>query len=447
MTRIFDLLYFGRYDDLVVRTLPLLETDEEARCAFLRLFMAKDSVFLLDFHKSIEPLKDEAEKGNKYAQYAYARWQTLVRGGENSIRIAYHNMKAAADQGLPDAIAGLAITYEYGDIGQVDWKKEDELIETAFEMGSELAAMYKLQDYCFGRHFGLAQPDKAVELANQLIARDFEKGMEINGWWYFYRAVANEGRIGRTRVIDDYDEAYKLGILTACTDLIIAHGYGDETNTLVETKEYTEYLNEGMERLSSGAFFMDAAREMRRYDTLQELYHDEDGVQRHTIRYNLMQQSHELIHSRLSHAAELGDKAAWEQLGDCYYEGSYGFEKDYKKAFTCYSNGAIHDAVNSIEKLWKMMHDHLIDRPLDYVDSIALQGARCGSKRLLAETVIIHQEGRLAEYADEIERFYDPIFDAPEFSLDNDEDWRDVIDEQFGDDEPEDDDGRYDAWA
>ena len=186
---------------------------------------------------------------------------------------------------------------------------------------------------------------------------------------------------------------------------------------------------------------------MRRYDTLQELYHDEDGVQRHTIRYNLMQQSHELIHSRLSHAAELGDKAAWEQLGDCYYEGSYGFEKDYKKAFTCYSNGAIHDAVNSIEKLWKMMHDHLIDRPLDYVDSIALQGARCGSKRLLAETVIIHQEGRLAEYADEIERFYDPIFDAPEFSLDNDEDWRDVIDEQFGDDEPEDDDGRYDAWA
>ena len=38
--------------------------------------------------------------------------------------------------------------------------------------------------------------------------------------------------------------------------------------------------------------------------------------------------------------------------------------------------------------------------------------------------------------------------EVPEFSLDNDEDWQGVIDDMLGDeDEPEDDDGRYDAWA
>ncbi|MBR1879001.1 MAG: sel1 repeat family protein [Paludibacteraceae bacterium] len=445
MTKYLEMLYEGKYDELVTSALPVLDTDAEAKCAFLRLFMARDIMFLLDFDISIEPLIKEAEAGNKYAQYAYARWQTLVRGGENSIAIAYHNMKAAAEQGLPDAIAGLAITYEFGDIGQVDWDKEDELLDRALEMGSELAAKYKLQDYCFGRHYQDAKLYKAIDLTDQLIARDFANGTDPNGWWYYYRAVAQEERLGRTRVAEDYQRAYKLGVLYACTDLIFAAGYGDSDTTLVETKEYIEYLNEGMNRLCSGAFFLDAAREMKRYDTFEELYHEEDGVQRHKLRYNLMQQCHNRIFSRLSQAAELGDCAAWEQLGDCYKDGLYDFEKDDKKAFVCYSNGTIHDSRSCVEKLWKMMHDHLIDRPLDYVDSIALKGARCGSKRLLAETVIIHQEGRLTEY-DEITRFYDPIFDAPEFTLDNNEDWREVIDELFGDDDP-DDDGRYDAWA
>ncbi len=442
-----ELLYSGQYDRLVNEALPLVETNKEAETAFLKLFLSRECIFLLDEANSITLLEKEAKKGNRYAQYAYARWQTIVRGGENSLWIANRYMRTAAEQNLPDAIAGLAISYEFGDIGTVDWKIEDELMQKAFDLGSELAAIYKLQDYCFGRHFELAQPHLAVELAEQLIKRDKEKGIAPNGWWFYYRATANEPRTGRHYVMDDYQQALDLGVLRAFTDLIIAYGYGETNNVLIESTEYTDYLQKGMNRLCPGAFYMDAAREMHRYDALKVFYQEDEGIQRRQIRYGVLQESHELIHSRLSQAAQLGDTAAWEQLGDCYYDGSCGFEQNYEKAFTCYSNGAIHDALGSIEKLWRMMHDHLIDRPLDYVDSIALKGARCGSKRLLAETVIIHQEGRLTEYDDEITQFYDPIFDAPEFSLDNDEDWREVIDEQLGDDEPEEDDGRYDAWA
>lgn len=441
-----ELLYTGQYDELINQALPLVKTDKYAERAFLRLFLSRENIFLLDEAMAIDLLIEEAEKGNPYAQYGYARWQSIVRGGESAISIAYDYMQAAADQGLPDAIAALAITYEYGDMGIVDWKKEDKMLQQAFDMGSELAAVYRLQDYCFGRHFQLAQPHGAVELADQLIARDQADGIAPCGYWYYYRATANESRLGRTYVTDDYRRALELGVLKAYTDLIIVHGYGDSNTVLVETKDFTSLLREGMDRLCSGAFFMDAAREMHRYETLNKLYQHDEGIQRRQVRYSVLTESHELIHSRLSQAAQLGDTAAWEQLGDCYYDGLCGFEQSYEKAFTCYSNGAIHDAGGSIEKLWRMMHDHLIDRPLDYVDSIALQGARCGSKRLLAETVIIHQEGRLAEYADEIERFYDPIFDAPEFSLDSDEDGRNVMDEQLGG-EPNDEDGRYDAWA
>ena len=345
-----ELLYTGQYDELVNQALPLVKTDKYAERAFLRLFLSWENIFLLDEAMAIDLLIEEAEKGNPYAQYGYARWQSIVRGGESAISIAYDYMQAAADQGLPDAIAALAITYEYGDMGIVDWKKEDKMLQQAFDMGSELAAVYRLQDYCFGRHFQLAQPHMAVELADRLIAKDQAAGIEPNGYWFYYRACANEPRIGRLYTIDDYRQALDLGVLKAYTDLIIAYGYGETNDTLVETKDFSSLLREGMDRLCAGAFFMDAAREMHRYEALNKLYQHDEGIQRRQVRYSVLTESHELIHSRLSQAAQLGDTAAWEQLGDCYYDGSCGFEQSYEKAFTCYSNGAIH-AGGSIGKL------------------------------------------------------------------------------------------------
>ena len=120
-------------------------------------------------------------------------------------------------------------------------------------------------------------------------------------------------------------------------------------------------------------------------------------------------------------------------------------EKDKEKAFTCYANGAIHDSRECIESMWKMMHFHDIDRPLDYIDEIALRGARNGSKHLLAEVVIAKQEGRLQKYAEEIEKHYEPIFDSPDFKLD--ENWNTAAEDYDDDDDFEEDDGRYDAWA
>ncbi|MBR6304291.1 MAG: hypothetical protein IKR37_01525, partial [Paludibacteraceae bacterium] len=116
-----------------------------------------------------------------------------------------------------------------------------------------------------------------------------------------------------------------------------------------------------------------------------------------------------------------------------------GAEVSYPQAFAYYTTGAMHFSVGSAEQLWQMMHEHLVERDLEYQDSIALRGARTGSKKLLMETVIAHQEGRLAEFADEIEKYYVPIFDSPDFHIDGDD---------LPDDDPDpDDDGRYDSWA
>ena len=441
-----QLFYDGQYDELVKAAFPVLQSDKDAERAFLRLFMSKNATVLLDFDETIEPLIQEAKEGNPYAQYAYARWQILDRGGEYSVSISYENMKAAADQNLPDAIAGYAAALDYGDMGSADWEKADELLNQAIAMGSELGKKMKLKALCFGKHYRDAQPELATNLANQYIAQDEANGIETNGWWYYYRACSQEEKLGRLRVKDDYQLALDRGIIEAYGDLITFYGYGDRGDALNQNEEYHSLLRHGIARLSSNAFVMDALREMEHYNYFKE-NSNQCGVMKRKLNYGILQQAHELIHAQLSNAAQLGEAVAWELLGDMYYNGDYGFEQSYKKAFTSYSNGVIHDSDSAAEKLWKMMHNHIIDRPLHYIDEIALLGARWGSKRLLAETVIIHQEGRLAEYDDEITKYYEPIFDAPEFTLDNDEDWQDVINQQLGDDETDDDDGRYDAWA
>lgn len=437
----YELLYNGDVNYLIEKALPVLETDKDAERAFLRLFIDGDNMWLLK-DDAIDMLEEEGKKGNKYAQYGYARWQSIVRGGEQSVWLSYCSAQDAMDNGLPDAYAMMAQTYIYGDVDHVNWERADELMEIAIQKGSELGLRYRLQQLCYGKHFEDPQPEKAVELADELIAKDEAAGIEPCGWWYYYRACAKEDRIGRTRVVDDYKRALELGVLRAYEDLALAAGYGDDNDVLIESEEYTQYILKGIAHRCAGSYYLDAVRLMKRYQTLWDLY-TEQGTRTEGLSYDTLNKTHEALFSQLSEAARLGYNGAWYVLGGLYFDGDYGFDQDTKSAFTCYSNGTIHDHMGCTERLWKLMHDHEIDRPLEYMDSIALQGARQGSKRLLAETVIAHQEGRLEKFHEEISKYYEPIFDAPEFSLDDD--WN--ADPADYDDDYEEDDGRYDAWV
>ena len=444
----YELLYNGHYDELVKQTLPLLSSDKDAECAFLRLFMQKPAILLLCPHTMMQDLFEEADKGNKYALYAVARRVAFEAETENAPWVSFRHMEAAAEQGLPDALAGLAMCYEFGDLGSVDRSKADTLLSQAIEKGSELAKMYTVKDLCFGRRFKPAQPERALEMVNRLIAEDIAQNRPVNGLWYYYKACALEMQCGRIQAVEDYKKALDLGVLNAYTDLLLAAGYGDGEEAFTPTENYQQYLLQGMKKRFYGAFYMNGILLMERYYALENAYR-EQGIRATSSVHEILHDIHESIHAQFSRAARLGDSTAYEQLGDMYYEGSYGFEQNYEKAFTCYSCGVERDGVGSMEKLWKMMHRHLIDRPLEYVDQVALWGARHESKLLLAEVVIAKQEGRLAEYADEIEHYYEPLFDAPEFTLDNDEDWRVTIDDLLNDpDESEpDDDGRWDAYV
>ena len=78
------------------------------------------------------------------------------------------------------------------------------------------------------------------------------------------------------------------------------------------------------------------------------------------------------------------------------------------------------------------------------LNMLALNGARLGSKKMLAATVAAYTHGRLTEYAGEIEQYYEPVFDNPAFTLDDDSPCPAADDDT---DEYPDDDGRFDAWV
>ncbi len=447
-----QLLYEGRYDELVRETFPILETDKDAERAFLRLFMQKQTTLLLNEHTTRHDLFKAAEQGNKYAQYAIARRIHFENEIQEAPWISRRNMLSAAEQGLPDAIAGLALTYEFGDIGSVNREKADELMAQARYLGSELAYRWQIRDLCFGARFLPAQPQKAIELCNVRIAADETAGIDVNGLWYYFRACAIETLEGRSKAVEDYKRALDLGILCAYDDLIIATGYDENAVNFTPTPEYYEYIRRGMAAPYGGAYYLQAAELTRQYEAMEESFRSRD-LEMSAPYYELLSKCHDTIHRQLSNAARLGDVPAWTLLGDMYHDGTYGFAKHKKKAMVCYEEGIKQDSVSCMEKLWKMMHRHEIDKPIDFVDQVALWGARHDSKLLLAEVVIAKQEGRLSEFADEIEKYYEPVFDAPEFTLDNDEDWQNTLDDLLADpndpnsDDFPDDDGRFDAWA
>ena len=110
-----------------------------------------------------------------------------------------------------------------------------------------------------------------------------------------------------------------------------------------------------------------------------------------------------------------------------------------EKAWKWYFKAAIWDLPSAYEKLYDMVYYHDKDIELKDHDLLALQGARLGSRKLLDATVMAHTQGRLNDFAEEIEKYYDPIFDA--------EPQDDTPDDDKPDNDKPDDDGRYDAWG
>lgn len=407
------LLEKNQFDELIAYTLGASnDMTPKASTCFLRIFYFRNNIFKLS-KESIKIIKQAAGYGNIYAQFAYGRYHIVVKPSPKSIEQSLQLFIAAHEKGLADATASLAEAWRYGDYQMVNHEKADQMLANAMEMQSEYAVVLRLKELIFGTAIKEGNAEEALKIAkSQLYDNPIQ--CKYNSAWLYYIGLAYI-KLGNEKSGEDFlGHATNSGFLDAWVDLAIHKGHPDENGEITDSVAYIDTLREGAKRggLESRLFL--AWKEIEEFNNLPSDQQTE-------------QVANELI-TELEECYRHGSRAAAECLGDIYYNGYCLQSQDMDKAWEWYEKAAKWDLPSAYEKLYDMVYYHDKDLDLHEHDMLALKGARLGSRHLLDQTVIIHTYGRLEEYAEEIETYYDPIFDAEP-------------------DEAPDDDGRFDAWA
>lgn len=405
------------YNALVYNALPLLNSDSEAVKYFLRIFTEYSNIFLMS-DDTIETLWLYADGGNKYACYAYGYYHLMANPDAKSAQLAEDYLTKAYDNGVQEAAVALAIMYRYGDIGFVDRLKAKSLLMEALEKENYYAAVVHVKDIIHGRFNVEADPKKAISILNMLIEKEPD-----NPKWYHLRADAKQ-ELSLPDAKDDYLYAAENGILTAWGDWAYACSF-DEKGEFIGLYKSQDILKRGCDNRCYHSIYLSAIYKLDGYDNLPE--------------YRKLFQRDSAI-KLLEQAFHFGSSDAAIFMGDIYYNGYYDIEEDDEKAWTWYVMAAMLMNATAYEKMFYMIEDGIIEEEQSFTDYCAISAARLGSDKMLRKIVKAYFDGRLTEYAAEIEQYYIPKYNTLEDELEEEN-------ENFDDDDYDEEDGRYDAYV
>lgn len=412
-----------RFDDLVQTALT--DDSEAAQIYLSRVFYTRCSIFMLS-PDTIEQVKQAADKGNAYAQFAYGRHLIVTNPNEQSKELSLEYFEKAKQQELPDAIAAISEAWRYGDFGIVDHSKANQALSQALHLRSEYAAFIRLKTMVLGDE---EQLETALDATDMLIETNAQRKTPFSQWLYFKGvALYTMGNIEEAEKHLTF--ACNQGNIDAWLERAVNAGGFDENGDIADNEAYIKALREGAEHHNP------ECRTLLAWDAI--LQFDEHPSQERTP------QLAQTIIDELQQCTRYGSKTACELLGDIYLNGWLGQDYDVDQAWRWYAQSAIWHSDTAYEKMHEMANHHQKDVEQDFSDMLALNGARLGSKKMLAATVAAYTHGRLTEYAGEIEQYYEPVFDNPAFTLDDDSPCPAADDDT---DEYPDDDGRYDAWV
>lgn len=365
------------------------------------------------------------------AVFAYARWLTVCEYSYlGPYSKARNLLEGIYEQGSMEAAAELSELCYKGIGGPVDRERASKLLEESVAAGCDYGRRIMYRILIYGQRGLKADPQRVLDDVIAAIADREKNGLEPDPWLAYYRGCAVEQLEGRIAAKPFYEEAAQGGIIRAWLDLVAAYGYGDNEE-LTDSDAYRQYLVKGAEHKSADCALFLTLEGMSRYDELPMF----------TRLFALKQ-----FFIDMKKAYYHGSDCAAVFLGDIYYYGEYDQEPNMAEAWSWYEKAAERRNVSALEKMFAMIKHGRVERSQEEADEIALKGARLDSKYLLAEAVIAFTQGRLQEHADEISRYYEPIFDSDDFfdrwSAPENDTWVHIDDDDLPDD-----DGRFDAYS
>ncbi|MBP5770104.1 MAG: hypothetical protein J6W75_01940 [Bacteroidaceae bacterium] len=390
-------------------TTTLLNTHDEH---FLRRFRTKERVMRLS-HEEVEMLHRTSERGDAYAQYGYGRWLYFKNPFEGAIQEAEVLFDRSKDV-LSDSLAAYSQMLRYGETSvtrpsDMDVEGSKQLLRQAIGRGSTYAAMTDARKRIFGIYCE-AEPAKVANEVEQLINTE----IDYDTLWLCLLALAYEKMDRQDDAIRCYEQALGRGEQDAY--FFLAATYLQRGNMAL----YEEYMEEGIRQDCALCMFYQA-------DMSEENFNALDATEQAKI--------HQNIDERLHRGLELGDGTCAYYLWYHHYYGELGFPEDLEKAFDYLEDGVRLADTTCIKQMVTEARAGCLppSRTLSptEIGELALKAARyCpDDEEALSELRRVDDPAFLLRHKEEMERYWMPLF------------------EQLPEEELDDDDGRYDAWA
>ena len=419
-TKLRDLIARNRIEEAFETLCDCIDDNEQAVPYFLELMSNDWNLCRLVGYT--DQIKAAAEQGNKWMQYAWARYHDSVVPLHESAAIKREYFKKALEAGVSDARMYLAFAWRDGDFGTVNRELFVSEREKAIAEGSQKAWIQKWNDLIYGTGSMSRNPELVCRTVTEMLNGIDEEKEYLNPTLYRLVGKAFEALEEKETAEQMYRKAAERGDNKAWYH--IASLYQDVDGHISDYDKYSQALQKGMEMGAADAFLY-AALAIPNEEAYQQL--DEEEKQR----------VHELYDTDCQMSYKLGDPVGAFALGNAYRFADYGFEQDYQEAWKWYSAGAALRCGYCYLMLAEMIDEGLADGKYDhdYRNECMLQALRLGVEDARLEVVKEYYSGGLASHAKEIRKYYLP------------DDEKEEINEEDNDSHFPDEDGRYDAWA
>lgn len=378
-------------------------TDTYSQTMFLRIVNHKNHIInLLD---DIDKIRELADGGNPYMQYAYARLHDVLALEADSANIYEKYYTLAMEAGIADARMQLAFSWRDCDFGEVDLRRFRNYMEQALEEGSERAAQYKLHEIIFGSDGVKSDPENALHIIDRYLKECVD---EPDPYFYRLMAMAEEKLGMKEEAAADYQTATQKGDSESFFYLAILTCCNDEGNVL-DYERFSEIMGQGQDAGAASAYLETSMLiSPEAFDTMDD---------------DTKAQVSKLLVEQLVLSSSMGDGDAAYFLGSYYEDGMYGLEQDYGKAWQLYAEGATKRSAYGYESLSRMILEDGT-APENYGEEF---GYECAYRAYVLgcdtlETLIRgYKNGFLTHHAAVIEEFYLPRYEQELGNEDYDE--------------------------
>lgn len=347
----------------------------------------------------IDDIREAAESGNPFMQYAYARYLDTFEPTPDSDRIKERYYNLAIDAGIADARTFLAMAYRDGDFGEADIARYHSEMDKAMDEGSDVALWQSLYDRIYGRYGEDYDPKFALQVVTEFIDDVEKDGGLVFGAYYRVKADAELELGFKDEAIASYEAAEARGdcisyywhaITAAC----------DENWNVTDDELFLDLMGKAREAGASDGY-LDYAMLID-----QELYE--------TLNADDRKECTELMRDRLTAAYSYGDSSAAMFLGSYYANGLLGFPQDYGQAWSWYSGGAILRNRNCYVAMADLiLKDHYSTgnaHEEEYAYECRYKALLLGDDESLWEVVDAYNHGHLTHHAAAIEQVYLPRY-------------------------------------